>query len=349
MQLALSLPTKNAPAGDGIYEGEPIFCKTEDGVAEIMKSTAGKTLLISDENSCAALSSAACSPHAVSVVFDGDSLPLFSMPDGISCVIGAGKRETLYAARFFAEVERLPCALFPAAATLAGALEARGEVYIGGERRTVELKRGRIYCDCERMTSSLSRAYSRLLLARLSAFEARALAAFGVPCERGESCSLPETAEELVRENARIGELNCEGQALAERLEKDGVSVPEWRAYLQLSALYAAFFDKGKPRRYFTPDYKARVKAAGGGVMYVPDPEEYARRAIVFERVRAPLAREILALSSKREDYFKKVLALSTERLEAGGGDLTGLKYLPEICAGGLSSLIRDFGLMEWE
>ncbi len=348
MQLALSLPMTNAPEGDEEYEGEPIFCKAEEGVSEVMKSTAGKILLLSDEDSCGMLTSAACSPRAISVVFDGDCLPLFSMPE-IACVIGAGSKETLFAARFYAEVERLPCAVFPTLVTLSGALEARGKVRIGGEEKRVDLKSGRVYCDGERMSSSLSRAYARLLLARLEEFEARALTAFGIKTDHATPCDLPETTEELIRENAKIGELSGEGGALSDLLEQDGVCVPEWRAYLQLSALYAAFFEKGKPRRYFTPDYKARAKAAGVEARDIPDPEEYARRAIVFERIRAPLAKEILAVSAKREKYFQTVSALSEEKPEAGGGDLMRLKYLPERHAGGLSGIIRDFGLMEWE
>lgn len=353
MPLADSVPKMNAPKGDeeyGSYEGLA-FCVSEEAIGAAFARTAGKVLLVSDEESCFLFAAAARSPRAISVVLDADCLPLFSMPE-IGCVLGAGGKKTLFAARFFSSVMRIPCTLFPTVATLAGALERKGEVSVGGETLAADFRSERVICDLNLLAPTLGRAYARLLLARLQAFEGRALRLFGreaADLQGGEPPRLSENAEELIRENARVGDLIGEGGALAALLEGEGERVPEWRAYLQLTALYAAFFTKGKPRRYYTPDYKARANKAGTAVSYrIPTAEEYARRAIALERMRAEMTAAILAFTRRREEYFQTVRSLSPEGMKEGGGDLTKLKYLPEYREGGLSTVIRDFGLMEW-
>ena len=122
MRLDGSLPMTNVEE----YEGEPEWIETEEGIRRAMAEYgAGKILLSSDAEACRVFSSAACSPRAVSVVFDGDCLPFFSMPDGVSCVIAAGGRDVLLAARYFAEVRGIGCVLFPSEASLDGAYDRR--------------------------------------------------------------------------------------------------------------------------------------------------------------------------------------------------------------------------------
>lgn len=355
MQLADSVPKRNATEVDAEYGGydEPVFCTAEQGISQAFGGSAGKVLLVSDRESYVVFASAARSPRAVSVVLENDCLPLFAIPE-VGCVLGAGGKTTLLAARFFAKVMRIPCTLFPTVATLAGALEQNARITVGGDTVPAELRPERTVCDTDLLKPTLGRAYSRLLLARLAALEGRALRYFGLDAVRKDFVpELPppsvSSAKKIVRANAQIGDLQGEGAALAALLDGDGERVPEWRAYLQLSALYAAFFTKGKPRRYYTPDYKARADEAETAVSCcIPTAEEYAQRAILLERMRAEMTAESLSLTRRREEFLSAVRSLSADPVADGGGDLKRLKFLPEHFQGGLCAVIRDFGLMEW-
>ncbi len=348
MALAGTSVPKTTP--EGKYEG--MFVRANEKTAELIGSVAGKALLLSDGQSCSAFAETALSPRTVSLVFDGDCLPLFAMPDGISTVFAAGGAETVRAARYFAEVRGIGCVLFPTDGSLDGVYETHAEVRLGGTPMRVPLRDGQAFFDTERMP--LARAYGRILLARLASVEARALSAFGSPCAAAEAV-LPaeETAEEIVRLNAELrrsereGALQGEGVVLSKLLEERGERVPEWGAYLRLSALYAAFFERGKPRRYYTPDYRARAAAAGVPPAGVPTAEEYVLRAMTLERIRAPFARETAEICAERKQLHAKLSAWA-EDLPLKG-DLCMLRQLPEHAPKGLTAIIRDFGLMEWD
>ena len=328
---AISLPKKN-------LEEEIIFSSTEEGVRQALECSAGKVLLLSDDGS---FSSFATFPRALSLIFDGDVLPLFSMPDGISRVLASGGEETLVAARYFAEVRGIPCRVFPSNAALFGVFERRGEVFLGDDRALSPLAECDAVCDMSRLEASLADAYARLLLARLALFEAKALTAFGIPRE-AEETALPETKEEIVLGNARLrraesrGAYAGEGAALARLLQDE--ELPCRTAYHLLTSLYAAFFEYGKPRRYFTPDYRVRA-AEAGTVPCVPT------RDLALERMRAHFAKEIgRELKNRDRDcaMFRTPLRGDFERR------MKILKQLPEYAKNGLSAIIRDFGLMEW-
>lgn len=343
---------RNSLAGESC-EGKLRFECAEQAAVRLVREAAGKVLLVTDGDSIGAFGEVSLFPKAISAVFDGDALPLFSMPDGVSRVLCAGGERALFAARYFAEVRGISCTLFPARASLDGAFEERGEVQIGGERVTAPLKEGEVVCDMELLSPDLAAGYCRLLLSRLAAAENRALAAFSA-APRGEYPEeIPKEDVPIVEMNAlqrrreRVGTPEGEGAALVRLM--DG-PLPEWRAFVQLSALYAAFFAKGKPRRYFTPDYRARAERAG--VEYarlaIPTAEEYVYRAMALERVRAPLMKETGEILKAREEYCRRASALCGRELSLRGGDLSALRILPE-CGGGLTAVIRDFGLMEWE
>lgn len=352
-----SLPkTTSAECGADYEEGTVRFLSREEGIGrELARFPAGKLLFVTDGEQIGWFSAVKTSPRALSVVLDGaDCLPLFSMPEGVVCVFAAGGKEVLLASRYFAEVRRIPCVLFPSEATLSGALCARGEVIVGGARLDVPLRDGSVICDGAVLEKSLPEGVARLLLCRLAKFEQRALAAFsGERLPHADAEELPgffgkEDKERIVRENAAAERTAPagEGETLAALLREDGESFPLRKAYRQLVALYAAFFEKGKPRRYFTPDYRARALCAGmEEVLSVPTAEEYARRAMVLERIRAPFAREICELLGRREKEFEN---FASPPLSDGRSRLFRLKYLPEY-TGGLSAVIRDFGLIEWE
>ena len=332
------------------------FCNAEEAIRASM-NCAGKVLLVSDGSTI--FSDAACSPRTISVVFDGDCLPLFSMPDTIAKVLASGGEELLRAARYFAEVRGIPCVLFPTDGALDGALDTKGKIFLAEEKLTVTLKEGEVLCDTALLSPTLSSSFGRLILSQLAAIEARAVAAFRHEEENFCEAEIPKelTAEEIVRANARqrVKECSCyagEGVILAQLLRERGEKFPEWRAFLHLSSLYAAFFEKGKPRRYFTPDYRARAILAGTEYTLtgVPSAEEYVIRAMTLERIRASFAKETLALANEKEKFQRIIARLSDGvHVPLRGGDLSRLKILPEYAPNGLSAIIRDFGLMEWD
>ncbi len=333
------------------------FCSVRDGVREAASGTAGKILLVSD-GGCFRLAEAAQAPKTLCVVLEGDALPLFAMADEVGCVIAAGGKQTLWAARYFAQAVRARCVLFPDSAALDGAYERFGCVLVGGERCTVPLGRGEVLCDMSLVRPTLARGYCRLLLAWLAAFEARAahrldLAADTSLCERAVG-ALGDLSDgggsSVILRNAALRGLEGEGfptgegSVLAEAL---GGEFPEWGAVVALTALYGAFFSRGRPSGRI-PDYRARARASGVPyrALAIPTPEQYARRALLLERARAQCLAELATFKAAKSKYFDRVCGLAGAAPPAFCGMET-LKYLPER-GGGLSALIRDFGLMEF-
>lgn len=337
---------------DEIECGEDRLCFTnaEEGARRFLQAhCAGKTLVVSDVGGYKALAGVAVMPKSVSLVYDGDALALFSMPDGVGCVLASGGEDVLRAARYFAHVRSVPCALFPSSGTLCGAFETRGKIALMGEEREVPLADANVYFDLNN-GFSLSEAYTHVYLTALARFEEDALAAF-----RGERAvkrppitlciSCPDRAD-LVALNADLRRAEPygaagEGDLLARLYRRDGNRRPVYRAFTELLALYYAFFKCGKPRKYFVCDYAARAKTAGKPYYAagVPTPQEYASRALVLERIRSQKIFELKEiLTSWRQSPFCMKQAASLL-------DLNNLKYLPEH-GGGLSAVIRDFGLL---
>jgi len=358
MQLAEPLRKKNSPHGE--RDGGLFFCSAEEGASEFLKRfSAGKALFVTDRSSLSAFRKVDTA-RAVNLVLDvPDALPLFSMPDETAAVLAAGGESTLRAARYFAEIRRVPAALFPSSSALYGTLERSATVNLGGVSANVELSDGEIYCDLEFMKPTIADGYARLLLSRLALVESRALRLFRMIGESGqEERAFGEliqlehlSAREVVRKNAVIADCEREGlyagegQVLARIYRTDG----EWRAFCVLGALYAAFFAKGRPQ-HTVPDYKAR--AARAGVPYsaqnIPTPQEYASRAIALDQQRVSFVRELDAISKKFATYRRTFFRFADRILANDGDGLRELKCLPEY-SGGLTAVIRDFGLMEWE
>lgn len=310
----------------------------------------GKVLLLSEGDPL--FLKACCSQKTISLVFDGDCLPLFSMPDGIGKILASGEGPLLFAARYFAEVRNIPCVLFLKDASLAGAVEPFGEVVLKGERMNVPLKEAELICDKTRLSPSLGEAYGYLLISLLSSFEADALEAFDGTKRDSSFFELSDLSFQGIVSlcgKKRRESFRGEGEVLAALLKEQGEKLPLWQAFLQLSALYAAFFEFGKPRRYFTPDYKSRALRAGASAIYPPSPEEYAVRALNLERIRAPFAKRAKALLDRKKEFAENLFQLKGERAEMRVSSLLSLQILPERAKGGLSSIIRDFGLMEFE
>ncbi len=320
--------------------------------------TAGKLLCVSDRTGYRALSFAAQLPRTVSVVLsESDALPLFSLTEGAGGIFAAGGAETLRAARFYASLHRIPCAVAPSSASLEGAFGAFGAVTVGGEKGEFALAEAELCLSEPLFAPSAGEAYARLLLARLALFERRALTAFGEPPDPLSEKAFPilgvldgePTACDVARAHFDLAPLYEEGLHAGEGIILAGLyPAPDpFRAFSELYALYAAFFRRGKPRSTLVPDYMARAKHAGTGVSLPPTAEEYAKRALILERRRAELFREVEVIGKRHANYLSNYLRLGGEPPRKG--DLTTLKYLPEHAKGGLSAVIRDFGLMEWE
>lgn len=359
MEFAEPLPKTNAP---GEEEGELIFCSTEEGVKEIVKNRpAGKPLFVVDGSALKAF--CRCLPlRALCLVLDSeDCLPLFLSSDDAPFVAAAGERNTLVAARFFAEIRKIPCALFPVSAALDGVFDKFGEVRLENKIERVPLKEAEVYCDKELMSPTAGQAYMRLLLSRLALIEAKAMRKFGIQFgdekaeERAFEALLSLKAETLdlekvILKNAALRRCERDGMNAGEGIRLAEVIGPrgEEQAFFMLAALYSAFFERGKPRLR-VPDYEARARSANVryAEQYVPTLQEFAHRAASFERIRADAYRELNALLSGHIHYGNNFLAL-TGRTFSTERRLSHLKTLPERTAG-LSSVIRDFGLMEWD
>lgn len=353
LQDAVSLPKIKPEAGQA---GEVRFGTASDAIGAYRARTAGKILLISDGEDPAALAPFASSSRTLCIVLsDGDALPLFSMPDGIGGVVAAGGESAMRAARCYARVQRLTPLLLPSDAALDGVCEAHGIVKIDGEERELPLAAGEIVCDLSRMERSLSRAYARLLITRLAAFEAKALSRFRI-CEYPHLCEEAICAiegacdgESVIRANAAIRVLEGrglprgEGATLAKMYPRDGEIV----AYRALCALYAAFFEYGKPRKYLCPDYHVRAERAGisYGSLRIPTRKEYEERVRAFGRMRETCRDELSFLTKQNSAHMRAIRAFHgsvPERIPS-----ENLKILPERCPAGLSAVMRDFGLME--
>jgi len=331
------------------------FSTARDTISDVFQRfPERKILLLSDERGVSCVAPFFGYRRAVSAVQGTDDvLSLFAMPDGIACCVAVGKENVLKAARCYSMVQRIPCVCLPVSGTFEGLFAPFGEVSVGRERRLYSLREAEIVLDRELLKESLADAYARLLLARLACAERVALRIFtgeysdgeksealfyavrGLPCDESELLTANLNARLLEAQGAFTGE----GEAFARMLSKNGEREANWKAFRILFALYLAFFQKGKPRRYAVPDY---FKTGTYG--HVPTAEEYAKRALILEGSRARLCEELSDLSDRRWE-----IARTYRSLGGRDGALPPLKTTFESLkkSTGLSSVIRDFGLLE--
>lgn len=352
MQFGLSAPKRNA---DGGY-----MCSVREGTERMFGRTAGKVLVLAQGEAFSRIAFASRTSRALTVLWEGDALALFSLPE-VGCVLASGGQDVLCAARFFAAVRRVPCALFPTQATLDGVFERRAQVHILGKAQDVALAEGELFCDEELLRASLAEGYARLLLSRLALLEARMTGLIcrrpfgGQAYERAFALLEPVrgelTAEQVVEYNLRMRLLEREGAPVGEgralaRLYCDAPQPSLW-AQRALSALYYAFLGRGKPRAFLVPDYRARAASSGAAyeALHVPDAAEYAARALALERARGELYAEIVHLRSAHAAQLRAVRALGGG--QAPAPDLSKLVLLPELVPDGMCAVLRDFGLLE--
>lgn len=348
-----SVPKRDPEAGGSTTDGCGLhFCTIAEAASEFSRRTAGRLLLVADAGSYPQLAPLSLQPRAMLVVLTGaDVLPLFTMPDGVGAVFAAGGEETLVAARFFAGVRGIPCALAPADGALRGVFEGEGDVISDGARMRMPLKEGEVYCDAAFMRPTLGDALACISLSRLARFEARALAVFGseknLLCEAEPGEISPESivrANAALRRSEREGAWRGEGTCLLLMYRTPDAR----RAVRELTALYSAFFRCGKPRKYAVANYGERAKRAGCayGELQIPSPEQYARNALMLERRRADFLRELELITQKNSAEIDSVYAFS-KPVAIYNGMSEELLRLPEHCPNGLCALIRDFGLLE--
>ena len=176
MRLAdYSVPKINAEEDETDGADGLCFCAAHIAIGEILPRCAGKVLLVSDGFALPAVAPFGGNVRTITVVAEEDALPFFSMPDGVGAVIAAGGERTLIAARFFAEVRRIPCYLFPVNCDLRGAFERFGGVRVGESITRMPLAEAEVFCDRALLGSSHAEGYGALLLARLARIETRAL------------------------------------------------------------------------------------------------------------------------------------------------------------------------------
>ena len=81
MRLDSSVP-KIKPADGGAYGGGGLsFCSVEEGASRFLRGRAGKVLALAEDSAFSAMLPAVRLPRAVSVLWEGDALPLFAMPE----------------------------------------------------------------------------------------------------------------------------------------------------------------------------------------------------------------------------------------------------------------------------
>ena len=343
----VTVPKRNPADGKGYGEdGGFSFCPSGECAARFAERTAGKILLVLDKKSCAALSFASRMPRVMTVVIEGNALPLFSMPDVVGGVLAAGGADTLKSARLLAKVRRTPCMLLPAESAFDGVFCKEGEVGLDGEKLSFPLAEAEVCVDRALIAPSLAEGYARLLLDRLALFEQRALSIFDrtpAPSERRYALLADLNgigAEEILQKNAALrrteGDGIGEGIVLARRSSSFG-------AFCALTALYTAFFRCGQPRHYVVADYAARARRAGVPPVLPPTEEDFTRRSLALGGRRAEFLRELGFITRNMATYRRNYLSFGGKEEKVPPAELSAL---PERAAG-LSAVVRDFGLLE--
>ena len=286
MQLiSASVPKRNAPSGVANGQNELLFSTVREAAeAQFSRFAGGKLALVSDPERFALFRGFALSPRALSLILEEDALPLFSLPEGVSCILAAGGERVLTAARCFAEVRRIPCVLFPADASLRGTSEEEAYITLGGKGALHRLAPASVCCDKALLMPTLGEGYASLLLARLACFEGRALAAFGMassaffapltfcprPFAKERASRLPRSFKGTAKKRP-IGGRMCSFLPSMRRSSKRACpaapSCPTTRAVLFARAPRSA---PVCPRPKSTPSAPSRSNASGAALQGMP-------------------------------------------------------------------------------
>ncbi len=343
MRLAeSSVPMKKSQTlgqRDGGY-GEPFFCDgCERALALLSYFPSGKIALVCDEAGYELFAPFAQRERVISLLFHGEGLSLFSLPDGVVAVIAAGDGALLRAARYFCAVQKIACYLCPREVCFCGVFERAGEVNLGGSISVQPLKEGEVWCDLSYL-KGYARALSRNLLARIALFEQRALqwltggeginqALFSIlqnGCGEGKEAVLA-----ISYARARVDTAG-EGLALANLL---GGEFPEWRAAEALIAVYGAFFASAPPL-YLAPRYVSLTP------LTLAQKKKIRTAFLEGERL---LLREFTLVKREKERCERAFLLLGGRKER--GESFSAVKELPARVPNGLCAVIKHFGLLE--
>lgn len=361
MRLDLSVPKTNPVSCGEDGEDGLLLSTLREGMERALADRSGRTLILSDSTAFSQFVPAARSEHTLCMLWEGDALALFALPE-VQQVLVSGGRDALEAARFFAHVRRIACTVFPQHAALDGAFGSRARVRLGENTLDVPLAQAHVVADLACMTGTLAEGYARLILSRLALFEARAL---GMICRKKwggaayeEAFSIAEPVrgelapEEIVTANARLRQLETAGAPVGEGATLASLCseqrYPAATAFLTLSALYTAFLERGVPRRYMVPDYAGRAQRAGTKYadLRLPTAAGYATRALGLERARGELLTQMRHIRAAKQAQLAAMRTLDGHF--SASPILEKLKILPEHAPDGLCAVLRDFGLLEW-
>ena len=320
---------------------------------------------------------------SVIVLLPGDGVEsLFSLPDDVSFVTCFGEDYVIHAARYFAHVRGVPCAVFAYNAVSQALCTSQVRVCIGGEKTEYFAKFSEfVFVDDQLLhKDSFLQAYVNTLSLRLALFELKFNALIlqakydegHYQTVAGAISACAETPFSLLdrrllfcaalvislcaAEGFPFGEL----KVLSETYLKLGAGpLSAFYAMQKLSKAYQVFFKHGKYRKYYTPPYHARIRQASGlykkreeeisATQSIPEVESLALYSQVFESVRAQFlfdAQELVRRAQWLEDNieaYKPRFPVENKVLNAA------LKYLPEGNKSyGITSLMRDFGLFDF-
>lgn len=334
----------------------------------------GNFLVLTDEESAAVFEPLLKRLHKklFAVWREGDDLlPLFSEPDKITCAVGVGGG--IPAARYFAAVRSLPCAAVCPSFAPCGAGGGEICVTVAGEKTRFPVPLPNLIAFCEPADGrGLEEGRAFLSLCAVQTFAFSACRRLGVGEEEkggeGEKGKSGEKGEELFPlfraaadcrgtegETLFSALLTAEyclsrgsgGEAFAlARLVKKYARLSRADTFLScaraFAGLCALFFGSGF-LRFGKADYNARRKEAerlfpeeGIPAPEVPTQVRLLSLAAAFEENRAALFAEISAL-------VKTLPPCPEEKIRKAGGIL---RFLPELYGGGISALMRDFGLL---
>ena len=307
---------------------------------------------------------------------------LFALPDDLALVLCYGEDYAVQAARYFASVRALPCAVFVRNAQAKPLCMPEVEVCIGGQKSQSIAKHPEFLFIDDALwdKDSFLPAYVNVLSARTALFEAKfneliLQTLYDRDCSQTVESAIAACAQTpfpflekrqifcaslliclCAQSGFSLGELGI----LTSTYERLGAgSLAGFYAMEKLAKTYQVFFKYGNYRKYYTPPYHARIRQASGlykkseeeldSQQILPSVETLSLYAQVYETVRAQFlceAQELLRRLEWLEDNVKEYKAafpMENRLLNAA------LKYLPEGNPHyGLTSLMRDFGLLDF-
>lgn len=345
----------------------------------------GSYLVLTDEESALALGNALKRvPKKLMLVLkrEEDILPLFSVSDGITCVIGAGSAAG--AARYFACARSLPFVAVCLSCLPAGVLDRTAEVSVNGTRAAYPVPLPKLaFFDGGRAAENgrgIFYALAFLLASEFSLFSEEAARLLGLSEGEREketeallfaACAFSDvpfaafkSADAHALFRAALTAKYCfrsgfpEGEAFGLSLLLEKISGVPREAVLfsctkALADLYALFFDGGFYRGGKV-DYNARFAraselAAGKEItvnnINIPTAEQLKARAAAFEKNKTILARRASDFCAKAEKIGS---AFAQYVPEADGKIGEIMRFLPEFSpdSRGITTLMRDFSLL---